>query len=176
MNNRGNGQVLGQEVLVLNKAYEPLDVCNVKRAIVMVLLEKAEIVVEMERVIRSVTNVFPAPSVIRIHRYISPVKESVVLNKKNIFRRDNYTCQYCGKKNSDLTIDHVVPRVKGGKDSWNNLVTACQRCNNTKGDKDLSNTDLTLRKQPKKPNKIHRLRKFAGKKAKEKWRPFLFFE
>ncbi|MCF7884864.1 MAG: HNH endonuclease [Candidatus Marinimicrobia bacterium] len=171
-----NGSILNTEVLVLNKAYEPLDICNVRRAIVMVFLEKAEPVVHMGEVLRSVREEYPIPSVIRVHRYISPVRDAVVLNKKNIFRRDNHTCQYCGAKNKELTIDHIKPKVKGGKDTWENLVTACHACNNKKGDQDLKTVGMTLQKKPRKPNRIHRLRKFAGEKAKEKWRPFLFFE
>jgi len=171
-----NGSILNREVLVLNKAYEPLDICNVRRAIILIFLEKAEAVVQLGRVLRSVTMEYPAPSVIRVKRYISPVNDSVVLNKKNIFRRDNHTCQYCGSKHRQLTIDHIVPKVKGGKDTWENLVTACHRCNNLKGDLDLSACGLTLMKKPKKPNRIHRLRKFAGENARENWRPFLFFE
>jgi len=171
-----NGSILNREVLVLNKAYEPLDICNVRRAIILIFLEKAEAVVQLGRVLRSVTMEYPAPSVIRVKRYISPVNDSVVLNKKNIFRRDNHTVQYCGSKHRQLTIDHIVPKVKGGKDTWENLVTACHRCNNLKGDLDLSACGLTLRKKPKKPNRIHRLRKFAGENARENWRPFLFFE
>jgi len=171
-----NGSILNTEVLVLNKAYEPLDICNVKRAILLIFLEKAESVVPMERVIHSVSKEFPIPSVIRVKRYISPVHDSVVLNKKNIFRRDNHKCQYCGSKNQQLTIDHIVPKVKGGKDTWENLVTACHRCNNMKGDKDLAESGLILLKKPRKPTRIHRLRKFAGEKSRIKWRPFLFFE
>ena len=172
----GNGSILNTEVLVLNKAYEPLDICNVKRAIVMIFLEKAEAVVPMGQVLRRVTDEYQVPSVIRVKRYISPVNDAVVLNKKNLFRRDNHTCQYCGKKSNQLTIDHIVPKVKGGKDTWENLVTACHRCNNQKGDKDLEATNMTLLKKPRKPNRIHRLRKFAGEKARNKWRTFLFFE
>lgn len=172
----GNGSILNTEVLVLNKAYEPLDICNVKRAIVLIFLEKAESVVPMGKALRSVTDEFPVPSVIRVKKYISPIRDAVVLNKKNIFRRDNHTCQYCGIKNSELTIDHIIPKVKGGKDNWENLVTACHKCNNKKGDQDLEKSGLVLLKKPRKPTRIHRLRKFAGEKARVKWKPFLFFE
>jgi 5-methylcytosine-specific restriction endonuclease McrA len=142
----------GIKVLVLNHTYEPLHFCNVKRAIIMVLQGKAENVEMSDRVIHSPSRALPLPAVIRLLRYIRrSYRKSLAFSKKNVFRRDNYTCQYCGRIGPDLTIDHIVPRSLGGKTSWENVVVACQACNVRKGNRRLDETDMRLLRKVKPP-------------------------
>jgi 5-methylcytosine-specific restriction endonuclease McrA len=142
----------GIKVLVLNHTYEPLHFCNVKRAIIMVLQGKAENVEMSDRVIRSPSRNLPLPAVIRLLRYIRrSYRKSLAFSKKNVFRRDNYTCQYCGRIGPDLTIDHILPRSLGGKTSWDNVVVACQACNVRKGNRRLDETDMRLLRKVKPP-------------------------
>ncbi len=165
-----------RNVLVLNQSYEPLLICDVKRAIVLVIQEKASIVKAVDDLIlRTVSENYPVPSIIRIQRYIRINQWMTILNKNNIFKRDNYTCQYCGARNVPLTIDHVIPKVKGGGDTWNNLVTACHACNNQKGHKTLREVGMVLLRRPKKPHRIHTLQRYARSVVNE-WRPFLFLD
>jgi 5-methylcytosine-specific restriction endonuclease McrA len=142
----------GIKVLVLNQTYEPLHFCNVKRALIMVLQGKAENVEMSDRVIHSPSRALPLPAVIRLLRYIRrSYRKSLAFSKKNVFRRDNYTCQYCGWIGSDLTIDHIIPRSLGGKTSWDNVVVACQACNVRKGNRRLGETDMRLLRKVKPP-------------------------
>jgi 5-methylcytosine-specific restriction endonuclease McrA len=142
----------GIKVLVLNHTYEPLHFCNVKRAIVMVLQGKAESVEMSDRVIHSPSRILMLPAVIRLLRYIRrSYRKSLAFSKKNVFRRDNYTCQYCGRMGPDLTIDHIVPRSLGGKTAWENVVVACQACNVRKGNRRLDETDMRLIRKVKPP-------------------------
>lgn len=142
----------GIKVLVLNQTYEPLHFCNVKRAIVMVLQGKAENVELSDRVIRSPSRTLPLPAVIRLLQYIKrSYCKGIAFSKKNVFKRDNYTCQYCGKMGPDLTIDHIIPRSLGGKTSWENVVVACQACNVRKGNRRLDETEMRLIRKVKPP-------------------------
>ncbi len=167
---------LSMGVLVLNQSYEALQICNVKRAIKLVLKEKASIIEHIKDIkLKSVTREFLIPSIIRIERYIQINRYSIKLNKENIFKRDNYTCQYCGKNNQPMTIDHIIPKIKGGKDSWINLVTACQSCNNKKGRRDLKETNLSLLIKPKKPHRLYSLQSKMIKNRDE-WKIYLYLD
>src|SRR3989304_6084271 len=113
-------------VLVLNFAREPLHFTNARRAVTLLLAGKAESVESSPRVIRSPSRAFPLPAVIRLAAYIrKPFLERVAFNKKNILRRDGYTCQYCSRRGEKLTVDHVMPRSRGGQTTWTNVVAAC---------------------------------------------------
>jgi len=160
-------------VLVLNQNYEPLNVCNWKRAIVLIFLGKAEIIERRDYFLHSIDNEFPCPSVVRLFIYVKNSRKKVILNKKNMLKRDNFTCQYCGKKKQNLTIDHVVPKDLGGKDEWENLVTACVECNNKKGNRTPTQANMTMLKKPTKPNYLNYIQHFVGIKD-EKWKPYLF--
>ena len=117
-------------VLVLNCTYEPLHFTNARRAVTLLLAGKAEPVEASPRVIRSPSRAFALPAVIRLAVYIrKPFLDRVAFNKKNILRRDGYTCQYCNRRGERLTVDHIVPRSRGGETSWTNVVAACLRCN-----------------------------------------------
>ena len=168
--------IVERNVLVLNQSYEPLHICNVKRAIILIFESKASVVLSVKgRVLRTVNNSYPVPSIIRLREYIRINLWLVVLNKSNILKRDNYTCQYCGTQDSKLTIDHIIPKALGGKDTWSNLVTACQECNNKKGHRSINEAGMTLEQRPRRPHRIHTLQKFVESNANE-WRPYLFLD
>lgn len=163
---------MNQRVLVLNQDYSPMSICTVQRAFLLIYLQKAEMLnVVADKFLRSVSDSFPMPSVIRIHKYISVPYRGVVMSRHNIFKRDNYQCQYCGTS-KDLTLDHVIPRSKGGRSSWKNLVTACKKCNAAKGDYSPQEADLVLKTQPYKPSYVMFIRDSSGY-VQDEWRPYL---
>ncbi len=139
-------------VLVLNANYEPLNVCETRRAVGLLVTGKAELVVNGRGYIRTSRLTYPAPSVIRLEHTIRRPRPRVKLSKREIFRRDNYTCQYCGRQSPHLTIDHVVPRHTGGGHCWDNLVTACPPCNRRKGGRTASEAHMILRRRPTEPS------------------------
>ena len=142
---------MNEPVLVLNRNFEPLNVCGVRRAIGLIVVGKAEILENGRGFIRTPTSVFPRPSVIRLAYMVRRPHPRVKLTKKEIFRRDDYRCQYCGQPSAHLTVDHVGPRHRGGTHSWNNLVSACPACNRRKGGKTLQEAHMSLLKQPVEP-------------------------
>jgi len=142
---------MNEPVLVLNANFEPLNVCNTRRAITLVISGKANLVMNGRGYIRTVSKAFPRPSIIRLSHMIKRPRQHVHLTKREILRRDNYTCQYCGRKMPHLTIDHVIPRHLGGNHTWENLVAACPSCNHHKGGRTLEQAHMKLLKQPKEP-------------------------
>ncbi|MBN7815387.1 HNH endonuclease [Algoriphagus pacificus] len=161
-----------KRVLVLNLDHSPVAVVPVQKAIVLLLLDKANILSTYELLkIRTVSRSFEYPAVIRLVSYKNIPYRGVLLNRSNLFKRDNGECQYCGSK-KHLTIDHVIPRSKGGKTNWMNLVTACHRCNVNKGDKSPEQAGLTLRTAPFRPTLSYFLSEYADRNAAE-WLPFL---
>jgi 5-methylcytosine-specific restriction endonuclease McrA len=138
-------------VLVLNANFEPINVCNTHRAIVLILTGKASLVLDGRGEIRTVSRSYPRPSIIRLERMIKRPRPRVKLTKREIMRRDNFTCQYCGQTASSLTIDHVMPRHLGGEHSWDNLVTACPACNHRKGGRTIVQAQMHLLRHPKEP-------------------------
>jgi 5-methylcytosine-specific restriction endonuclease McrA len=138
-------------VLVLNQNYEPLNVCNARRAFVLVDRGKAEVLEHGEGALRSTTFIFRLPSVIRLVYMIKRPRPQMRLSRKEIFHRDRYVCQYCGKHTHDLTLDHVVPRHLGGSHDWENLVSACKVCNHRKAGKTPQQARMTLIHQPFRP-------------------------
>lgn len=159
-------------VLVLNQDYTPLTVCSVQRAFLLIFLDKAELLNNAkDRKLRSVSKSYPFPSVIKINRYINLPFKGVVLTRHNVFKRDGNKCQYCGT-HKDLTLDHLIPRSKGGKSSWTNLVTACKKCNAKKGDFMIEKTGLTLKNFPIKPSYVAFLRS-TNSTLNEDWKKYL---
>ena len=159
-------------VLVLNQDFTPLTICSVNRAFLLVFLRKAELLKEVKsKKLRTVSKTFPFPSVIRIEKYVHLPYKSVVLTRHNIFKRDNHRCQYCGTT-KNLTLDHLIPKSKGGKSSWTNLVTACQECNTKKGDSSIEKTGMTLETKPFKPSYISFL-KMGSNSLNDDWKQFL---
>ena len=139
-------------VLVLNVNYEPLNVCNTARAMRLLVVEKAELLQNGRGVIRTAARTFERPSVIRLRYMIHRPHPHVRLCKREIFRRDGYRCQYCGRSTSHLTLDHVRPRFRGGGYSWENLVSACPQCNRRKGHRTLREAGMVLRSKPVEPS------------------------
>ncbi len=163
---------MSRKVLVLNADYSALSVCTVPKAFLLVYLNKAELVSDSSKgVLRTVSKTYPLPSVIRLTHYVSLPFKGVMLNRQNVFRRDGFKCVYCGSKDN-LTLDHVIPKSKGGKSNWENLVTACHRCNSRKSDRTPEEAGLSLAKKPFKPSFVMFLRDFAGN-VEENWLPFL---
>jgi len=138
-------------VLVLNANYEPINICRTRRAIVLVIVGKAEILENGRGYVNTPFHRVLRPSVIRLNYVIRRPRPRVRLTKHEIFRRDNYTCQYCGSRCKDMTIDHVTPRHLGGLYRWDNLVSACPACNRRKGGRPLAETDMALLKPPREP-------------------------
>jgi len=138
-------------VLVLNANFEPINVCNTRRAIGMILADRASLVINGRGIIHSIYRDYPRPSVIRLDQMISRPRPRLLLNRREIFRRDNYTCQYCGKHSMILTIDHVIPKHRGGAHIWTNVVAACSSCNHHKGGKAVEEVGMRLMRQPKEP-------------------------
>ncbi|HVL93597.1 MAG TPA: HNH endonuclease [Acidimicrobiales bacterium] len=136
--------------LVLNATYEPLCVVPTRRALVLVLSAKAELVSAGESRFRSERASYPEPSVVRLAYFVKvPYQARIALNRRAVFARDGYRCQYCGATAENL--DHVVPRSKGGSHTWDNVVAACRPCNTRKEDRLLHETGLTLRRAPTVP-------------------------
>lgn len=160
-------------VLVLNKDYQPLRICSVHRSVKLLFLDKAEMIHDYpERKLRTVREEYSYPSVIRLRRYINIPYNKIVLSRHNIMKRDSKKCQYCGAARN-LTIDHVVPRSRGGKDTWENLVTACDKCNVKKGNRTPREAEMPLRQKPYRPIHITFMQSILGG-VQEDWKPYLY--
>ncbi len=136
------------KVLVLNASYEPLNITNWRRAVILLIKDKAE---QLEHNDIMIYPSFPLPSVIRLRNYVKVPYKEIPLTRKNVLERDRHTCQYCKYKGDKLTLDHVVPRSRGGKDTWDNLVAACVRCNIRKGNRTPKEAEMPLIQPPRKP-------------------------
>ncbi|MBC7229206.1 MAG: HNH endonuclease [Actinobacteria bacterium] len=139
-----------RRVLVLNASYQPLNLVNVKRAVVLVLKNKAEIIEELDARLHAERMSMPYPTVIRLVYYVNAPYRSVALSRRAVFIRDGYTCQYCGARAE--SIDHVIPRSRGGKHVWENVVAACRRCNTRKMNRLPSEAGLKLARKPVEPH------------------------
>jgi 5-methylcytosine-specific restriction endonuclease McrA len=142
---------LNEPVLVLNGNFEPLNVCSTRRALSLLVLGKASVVENGRGEVRAVSGLYPRPSVIRLSYVIRRPRSRVRLNNREVFRRDDFRCVYCGQRSTHLTLDHVVPRHRGGPHSWRNLVTACAACNRRKGGRSPEDVGLALRYEPFEP-------------------------
>jgi 5-methylcytosine-specific restriction endonuclease McrA len=164
------------DVLVLNQNYEPLNVTNLPRAFRLVFGAKAEVVEYDHQVIRTPRTEYRAPSVIRLQHHVRRPRPRVKLSRREIFVRDGYTCQYCGKQSHDLTLDHIVPRHRGGGHTWENLVTACKACNHRKGGKTLEEARLRLPRAPFEPRSdLYSLFvPYLSDERNDAWRSYLF--
>lgn len=138
-------------VLVLNQTYEPLNICRVRRAIVLLYRGKAEMLENGSGFIQSVSYTFPVPSVIRLAYWIKRPRPQPKLTRLEIFHRDRYTCQYCGKETRQLTLDHVIPRHQGGEHNWENVVSACVPCNRRKAGRTPEQARMRLLHSPTPP-------------------------
>ncbi|MFK8184595.1 MAG: HNH endonuclease [Phormidesmis sp.] len=137
------------KVLVLNASYEPLNITSWRRAVVLLIKGKAEQIEEREQ---QIYPDFPMPTVIRLRHYVRIPYKEIPLTRRNLLHRDNNTCQYCGYSGDRLTLDHVVPRSRGGGDSWENIVSACVRCNVKKSNRTPKEAEMPLSNPPRKPH------------------------
>ena len=162
-----------ENVLVLNANFEPLNVCNMRRAVCMMVMDKASLVKDGRGHIHTVNTSYPKPSIIRLDKMIHRPRTRVKLTRREIFRRDNYSCQYCGSSSRDLTIDHIVPKHMGGEHAWNNVVTACSYCNHKKGGRTLQQAGMHLKKKVKEPpaSALYIYNRYLHENSE--WEPFL---
>jgi 5-methylcytosine-specific restriction endonuclease McrA len=140
-------------VLVLNATYEPVNVCTVRRAVVLLLKEKAEVIEQADRQLHSANTTIARPVVIRLVSYVRIPRDAHrrKITRRAVFARDDWTCQYCGAR-SQLTVDHVIPRSKGGGSTWDNIVASCAPCNRRKGDALPRQAGMRLNRVPRTPN------------------------
>lgn len=145
-----------QRTLLLDAGYSPISIISWTRAISLLWLGKVEVIEEYDRVIRSPSIAVRLPAVVRLVRRVVRGRRRVRFSRRNIFLRDGGTCQYCRKKLAleECTFDHVIPKVRGGKTNWTNVVLACRKCNHAKGAKSPEQVGLKLRKQPRMPADI----------------------
>ena len=164
-------------VLVLNATYEPLNVVSVRRAVLLLLKEKAEIIEAAEAWWRSERLALQVPLVIRLVYYVRiPRRFGLPLSRRTVLARDHYTCQFCGAQlgKANLTIDHILPRSRGGETHWKNVATACGPCNRRKGNRTPEEAHMPLRRPPRRPRYLA-LALFAGVSAPDVWSKYMYF-
>ena len=144
--------MLNYPVLILNQSYEPLNICRVRRAVVLVLSGKAEVTETDSNIIRSTSFSMIAPSVVRITHIVKRPRPKAKLTRRGVFARDSHTCQYCGKQMPELTLDHVIPRHAGGQHYWKNVVSACKTCNQRKAGHTPKKAGMKLSRKPFQPS------------------------
>jgi 5-methylcytosine-specific restriction endonuclease McrA len=166
--------MINYPVLVLNQSYEPLTVCRARRAVVLIFQGKAEMLENGVGFIHSIRETIPLPSVIRLARFIKRPRIEKKLTRFEIFNRDRYTCQYCGQRTHQLTLDHVIPRYRGGQHTWENVVSACVACNRRKAGRNPREANMKLIRLPSPPSgsplfiiPYHQLQK------RDEWRKYL---
>jgi 5-methylcytosine-specific restriction endonuclease McrA len=169
----GHVDKLSEPVLLLNVNFEPLHVCSTRRAISLILMGKAEIILNGRGVIRSASAEFDMPSVIKLGYLVRRPRPRVNLTKREILRRDHHTCQYCGRRSRFLTIDHVLPRRLGGKHEWTNVVAACPQCNRRKGGSTPDRVNMTLRHVPAQPSPSAYYRFSHHLSTHDEWEQFI---
>jgi len=168
---------MSSHVLVLNATYEPLNVVSIRRAVLLLLKEKAEVVEAAEAWLRSERMALQVPLVIRLVYYVRiPRRFSLPLSRRSVLARDHYTCQYCGIRlgKASLTIDHVFPRSRGGKTTWENVTTACAPCNRRKGNRTPEEARMPLLRQPRRPRYLA-LTLLEGTRAPKEWQKYMYF-
>lgn len=160
-------------VLVLNQNYEPLNVCTVRRAFVLVDRGKAEILENGRGYLHSATALYTIPSIIRLIYLITRPRPQGRLTRRDVFLRDRYTCQYCGKRTKDLTLDHVLPRHRAGGHDWDNVVAACKPCNHRKAGRTPDEAQMYLRRPPYQPPYSFLRSFYPYLEDQEEWRKFI---
>ena len=173
-----HAHILQMPVLVLNASYEPINICGARRALVLVLKGIARTEEEHGLSLHAQRTIIAMPSVIRLLEYRRIPHQTRALSRKNILLRDRNTCQYCGVllPSSELTLDHIVPRSRGGQSTWENLVACCHACNHKKGNHLLHECSMKLLREPRTFNlhtSRHIMRMMGGSDAK--WRKYLFY-
>lgn len=170
-----NGSIVNRSVLMLNQNYEPLTVCTARRAVVLLFQGKAEIIEPADGLrIRTVSTSYSMPSVVRLWEFKKVPFKRIMLTRKNILTRDGNRCQYCFTTRGPMTVDHVIPKRLGGHEGWDNLVCACARCNNRKGDRTPERSGMALKKRPGRPSYITFIQRSSA--VSDRWRPYLFMD
>ncbi|MDA1281301.1 MAG: HNH endonuclease [Chloroflexi bacterium] len=159
-------------VLLLNQNYQPLNVCDVRRAFVLLGRGKAEALEITDGVIRSAYTAHPEPSIVRLLYMVNRPLHQRRLSRREVFIRDRHTCQYCGGRSERLTLDHVVPRSRGGEHSWTNIVSACGRCNHRKAGRTPLEANMLLPREPR-PPRPNPYSFFHVGRIQDQWRPYL---
>lgn len=159
-------------VLVLNQNYQPLNICNVRRAIALLGKGKAEPIGETGEFLRSATDLIEKPVIIRLYYMVKRPLHRRKLSRREVFVRDGFRCQYCGDKTRDLTLDHVVPRSRGGQHTWDNIVSACKPCNHGKAGRTPREAGMALFTAPREP-RPNPYAMFHPGRVLDEWRPFL---
>lgn len=164
----------GSRVLVLNASYEPINVCTVRRATVLVLKARAEILEKGEGALHSERLELVRPCVIRLVRYVRIPRDvhRRKITRKAVLARDAYTCQYCGREAGGLTVDHVIPRSRGGASEWDNIVASCAPCNRKKGNRLPREVSMHPRRRPRPPGPTVFIR-IASPSIPNAWQPYL---
>jgi len=160
-------------VLVLNQNYEPLNVCTVRRAVVIVDRGKAEILENGRGNLHSASSAFPIPSVIRLVYLIRRPRPQGRLTRRDVFLRDQFSCQYCGKRTKELTLDHVLPRHRGGRHEWDNVVAACKACNHRKAGRTPKEASMRLVREPYRPPSSFHRTFYHYLEVQVEWRKFV---
>jgi 5-methylcytosine-specific restriction endonuclease McrA len=165
--------MLDRRVLILNQNYEPLSICSARKAILLLVLGKVEVIECSGFIVRSVSRRYELPSIVRLGRFVHVPRKRILLSRSNILKRDNHRCQYCGTEESPFTVDHVVPRDRGGLGTWDNLVCACSSCNGRKGNRTPQEAGMTLIRKPRKPGHLFFMQS-AAHIPDDRWKPYLF--
>jgi 5-methylcytosine-specific restriction endonuclease McrA len=170
------GDSLFEHVLLLNASFEPLNVIDWKRAVKLVFMEKVEIVEESDREVHAVSVTLRVPSVVRLMGFVRFRRRDAKFTRRNIYARDDHRCQYCGKRfpTSELTCDHVVPKSRGGKAEWRNIVSCCVDCNRRKGGRTPEEAGMRLLRPPARPSWQWGFRvRFANSRPPHSWQVYL---
>ncbi|MDP6141826.1 MAG: HNH endonuclease [Dehalococcoidales bacterium] len=166
--------MINRPVLVLNQSYEPLNICRVRRAIVLIYNGKAEMLENGGGFIHSSSDNFPIPSVIKLECMIKRPRPKIKFTRLGVFHRDNYICQYCTQESRELTLDHVIPRYRGGEHTWENVVSACVPCNRRKAGRTLKQARMKLIRQPSQPpNNSSLFTPYRYQKRLSEWQKYL---
>lgn len=155
-----------EKVLLLNLDYQPIKFISWEKAMFLVFKEKVRIVEESDKFVHTVSDKFNVPLMVVLKKFVKNIFSDLTPSRKRIFQRDNNACVYCNSK-KDLTIDHLIPRSKGGQDTWENMVTACSPCNGRKGNKSLKDSGMTLLRKPYRPNRFDLIMGKSSKNIKE---------
>jgi 5-methylcytosine-specific restriction endonuclease McrA len=167
-----------EQVLLLNITYEPLKVINWKKAITLFMLGKVEVLEEYSREIHSVSFAIKLPAVVRLLRLVKRPSSPVKFSRQNIYARDKYRCQYCGRKfpSEELNYDHIIPKSRGGKTEWTNIVTCCIQCNRKKGGRTPKEAHMKLIRKPSRPTWLPALKITIGyRHVPQSWRDYLYW-
>jgi len=166
-------EMLNSPVLVLNQDYQPVNVCRVRRAVVLVLQGKAEIIENGLGMVQAISCSLPIPSVVRLARLVRRPRYQRRLTRFEVFHRDKHTCQYCGRDTKELTLDHVLPRSQGGPHTWENVVSCCFSCNRRKAGLTPAQAGMKLIRQPFTPPPTSFSVPYHYLHSHQEWRKFL---